>query len=137
RASPLLNRIIGGWSVSEIFTVQGGAPLGWGNVIYLGGDLNYNPRNIDGTFDVTPFNTVSTQQLASNIRTFPQRFSNLRAERINNLDAALIKNIPLFERLNAQFRAETFNTLNHTQFSTPSLSPTSSDFGRVTAQANW
>ena len=136
-ATKPVNAIIGGWSVSEIFTVQGGAPLSWGNVIYLGGDLNYNPRQIDGAFSKTPFNTISSQQLASNIRVFPQRFSNLRAERINNLDVALIKNIPVFEKLNVQFRAESFNTLNHTQFSTPSLSPTSSDFSKVTAQANW
>ncbi len=136
-AGPWLNRLIGGWAISEIYTVQGGAALSWGNVIYYGGDLNYNPRNIDKAFDLTRFNTVSSQQLASNIRTFPQRFSNLRAERITNLDAALIKNIGVVERLRVQFRAEAFNALNHTQFSTPSLSPTLSAFGKVTAQANW
>jgi hypothetical protein len=137
RAGSWLNHIIGGWSISEIFTVQGGSALGWGNVIYMGGDLNYDPRLIDDTFDTTRFNTLPAQQLASNIRTFPQRFSNLRAERINNLDTALIKNIGLFDRLRVQFRAEAFNTLNHTQFSPPSLTPTSTGFGKVTAQANW
>lgn len=137
RAAPWLNRIIGGWAISEIFSVQGGAPLGWGNVIYMGADLNYNPRLIDGTFDTTRFNTISSQQLASNIRTFPQRFSNLRAERVNNLDTAVIKNIAIVEGFRVQFRAEAFNTLNHTQFSPPTLSPTSTGFGKVTAQANW
>jgi hypothetical protein len=136
-AGPWLNRLIGGWSISEIFTIQAGAPMGWGNVIYHGGDLKYNPRSIDNAFDTSRFNTVPSQQLASNIRVFPQRFSSLRAERIVNLDAAVIKDIPIVERFRAQFRAEAFNVPNRTQFSPPSLSPTSAGFGKVTAQANW
>lgn len=51
--------------------------------------------------------------------------------------AGLIKNIAIGERFRVEFRAEAFNALNHTQFSTPSLSPTAADFGKVTAQANW
>jgi len=137
QAPSWLNRIIGGWSISEIYTVQAGAALGWGNVIYYGGDLNYNPRSIDGSFDTSRFNRISSQQLASNIRLFPNRFSNLRAERIVNLDGGLLKNIAIYERFRAQFRVEAFNALNHTQFSPPSMSPTAADFGKVTAQANW
>src|SRR5215510_7721581 len=132
-----MDRLIGGWSISEIFTIQAGAPMSWGNVIYYGDDLKYNPRSIDNAFDTSRFNMIPNQQLASNIRTFPQRFSSLRAERIVNLDAALIKEIPIVERFRAQFRAEAFNLPNRAQFSPPSLSPTSAGFGKVTAQANW
>ena len=49
----------------------------------------------------------------------------------------MIKNIAIVEGFRVQFRAEAFNTLNHTQFSPPTLSPTSTGFGKVTAQANW
>ena len=80
-AGRVLNRIIGGWMVNGIYIVQPGPPLGWGNVIYLGGDLRMNPRGIDNAFDTTRFNRDSRQQLASNIRTFPSRFANLRAGR--------------------------------------------------------
>jgi hypothetical protein len=35
------------------------------------------------------------------------------------IDASLLKNISLHERLNLQFRAEFFNALNRANFSTP------------------
>ena len=46
-AAPWLRTVIGGWSVSGIYTYQSGAVLTWGNVIYLGGDLEWDPRNVD------------------------------------------------------------------------------------------
>ena len=132
-----MNRLVGGWAASGIFVLQGSAPLGWGNLLYNGGDLNLDPRNIDHTFDTTRFNTNSTQQLGSNIRTFSSRFSNLRGDAINNLDVSLIKNTAITERVNLQFRAESFNLANRPQFSTPNLSATSTNFGKVTSQANF
>jgi hypothetical protein len=39
--------------------------------------------------------------------------------RINNLDATVIKRTRIRENLNAEFRAEFFNFLNHTQFLNP------------------
>jgi hypothetical protein len=35
-----------------------------------------------------------------------------------------------------QLRADFFNALNHPNFSTPNLTPTSSQFGQITSQAN-
>jgi hypothetical protein len=134
---PWMNRLAGGWAVSGIWVFQGGSPLGWGNLLYYGGDLNLNPRDIDRAFDTTRFNTVSAQQLASNIRTFSSRFSNLRGDAIRNLDVALIKNTQIVERVNLQFRAESFNVVNRPQFSNPSLSATSANFGKITSQANF
>ncbi|MBI1789075.1 MAG: TonB-dependent receptor [Acidobacteria bacterium] len=136
-AGPFWNRVIGGWVVNGIYTVQPGGPLGdWGNVIYLGGNLNLDPRRIDGAFDVTRFNRNSAQQLASNIRTFPTRFSTLRADGANNVDFSVIKNTPIREKLNLQYRCEFFNAMNHPTFNGPELSPTNSNFGRITSQAN-
>src|SRR5688572_9566895 len=51
--------ILGGWTASGHYTYQGGQVASWGNVIYLGGDLNWDPRNIDQAFDVTRFNRNS------------------------------------------------------------------------------
>jgi curved DNA-binding protein CbpA len=101
------------------------------------GDLNFDPRNIDRTFDTTRFNTISTQQLSSNIRTFSSRFSNLRSDPIKNLGVALIKNTGITERVNLQFRAESFNFTNRPQFSNPNLSAASASFSKVTSQANF
>ena len=50
-----------------------------------------------------------------------------------NLDLALAKRTRLFERLNTEFRAEAFNSLNHTEFANPVTSRTSPTFGQVTS----
>jgi hypothetical protein len=132
------NRLLGGWVVNGIYTWQLGAPLGaWGNVIYLGGDLHLDPRRV-GTpaFDTTRFVTSSSQQLADNVRTFSTQFGNLRSDGANNIDLSLIKNTRITERLNFQLRFEAFNAFNHAEFSSPSLSATSSAFGAITGQNN-
>ena len=135
-AGRLFNALLGGWTVNAIQTTQPGPPLGWGNVIYLGGDLQLDPRNIYRAFDVTRFNRNSAQQLANNLRTFPSQFATLRADGVNNLDLSVIKNVPLKERLRLQVRGEFFNSLNHAEFNPPNLSPTSTAFGTTTSQAN-
>ncbi len=135
-SGPIASRVVGGWVLNAIYTVQPGPPLEWGNIIYYGGDLQLNTRNIDRSFDRSRFNTSSQQQLASNVRTFPQRFNNLRADGVNNLDASLIKNIPIRERLRLQFRFEAFNALNRAEFDAPILNPVNSSFGRTQATSN-
>jgi hypothetical protein len=136
RAGPFLTRVLGGWSISGAYTRSSGVALGWGNVIYYGGDLHYNARGVNRAFDTTQFNTDSRQQLASNIRTFPSRFGNLRQDGPNNFDFSLLKDTPIKENLRLQFRAEFFNALNHPQFGTPNTTPTSSSFGMITSQYN-
>jgi hypothetical protein len=52
---------------------------------------------------------------------------------LNMLDLAASKTVRLAERVTLQIRADAFNVLNHTHFAAPNTSPTSTDFGRVTA----
>ncbi|MEO7142288.1 MAG: TonB-dependent receptor [Bryobacteraceae bacterium] len=133
----VVNAIAGGWVLNGIYTYQRGAPLTWGNDIFYGGNLNLNPRQVNGpAFDTARFNTNSQQQLSDNIRTFPTRFGNLRQDGANNFDLSLIKNIAIKERVHFQLRFESFNALNHPEFDTPNLSPTSSSFGLITNQPN-
>jgi hypothetical protein len=131
-----LNRLAGGWILNAIYTVQPGAPLNWGNVIYLGGDLQLNTRNVERAFDTSRFNTNSQQQLASNIRYFPSRFSTLRADGVNNVDMSMLKNTQITERVRLQLRFEAFNALNRAQFDVPQLSVTAANFGATLFQAN-
>jgi hypothetical protein len=63
-------------------------------------------------------------------------FDNLRADYINNWDLALIKSTPIREKVRIEYRCEGFNSMNRVDFDVPNVSPTSSSFGRVTAQAN-
>ena len=124
--------------VNGIYSYEAGTPLTWDtDAIYLGGDLQYDARNVNGrAFDTSPFVTASNQQRSVAIRTFPSRFSSIRADATNNLDASLLKNTHLTDRVNLQLRFEAFNSWNHVRFSAANRSPTNSSFGRITGQDN-
>jgi hypothetical protein len=94
-------------------------------VIYYGGPLALQGNQPDGlASDITRFNTVSSQQLASNIRTFNTSFNNLRRHPTKNLDLSVLKKFSLGERRYFQLRFESFNTTNHVTLGTPNLTPT-------------
>ncbi len=135
-ANRALDLVVGGWILNSIYTWESGGALSWGNVIYLGGPLNMQPRNLAQAFDVTRFDRVTANQLSQNYRTFPQMFNNLRSDAANNTDLSMLKNFTITERMKAQFRFEAFNALNRTAFAAPNLSPTSTAFGSITGQAN-
>ncbi len=135
-ASPWLRRIISGWTASGIYTYQSGPVVTWGNVIYLGGDLAWDARSLDQTFDTSRFNTNPAQQLDRNLRTLPSDFGRVRGDGINTLNLALIKNTSLGRGVNLQLRAETFNAFDRVQFGNPVLAPTNSNFGRIVSQVN-
>ena len=89
-----LNRLVGGWSLNGVYMWQSGQAVEWGDMIYFGGDLQWNASNIDRVFDTTRFNTDSRLQRSQNIRTFPSAFSSLRADSVSNLDLSAIKEFP-------------------------------------------
>jgi hypothetical protein len=131
------NAVLGGWALNGVMTLQTGSPLSWGNLIYYGGPLNLQTHQPNGpAFDITRFNTVSSQQLANNIRTLNTLFNNLRADPVKNLDMSVLKNFPIMEQKYLQIRFETFNTTNRVTFGAPGLTPTASTFGVITTQAN-
>lgn len=128
--------ILGGWNLSALYTYHEGAPLAWGNLIHLGGDLNYDPRAVNKSFDTTRFNTVSAQQLSQNYRTFPTQFNNLRLDGTNNLNISVTKDFALSEKVKLQFRADAFNACNHALFGAANLTATSAAFGVITNTTN-
>ncbi|MBN8731454.1 MAG: TonB-dependent receptor [Acidobacteria bacterium] len=135
-AGPWLNRLIGGWQMAGILNLQSGSPVGWGNVIYYGGDLQWDARNLNRAFDTSRFERAAALQLDRNVRTFNSGFSNYRADKIYNIDLSVIKSIAIVERVRLQFRAETFNLFNHAIFNGPNTDPVNANFGRITSQSN-
>jgi hypothetical protein len=136
-ASKVVDAFVGGWVLNSIYVWESGAALSWGNVIYLGGNLNYQPRNLTAAFDTTKFDTVSGDQPNSyNYRQFPTSFNNLRSDATNNADISMLKNFHILERVKLQYRFEAFNALNRPQFAAASLSATSKAFATITSQAN-
>ena len=100
--------------------------------------LPKDQRNVDRWFNIDAgFNRNTATQLASNIRTFPSRFSGVRADGPNNWDISFIKNTQIKEGTQLQFRAEAINALNHPQFTAPNTTVTSTAFGTVTGEFAW
>lgn len=139
--------LAGGWQLGGSWQNQSGQPLSFGNRIFSG-DLNLvalpnDERSVDGWLRRDPatgraygFNTNAAQQLdtASQIRTFPIRFSGIRGPGQDRWDFSLIKNFRFRERFNTQFRAECYNALNHPNLVNPNADPTSANYGIITNQ---
>jgi Carboxypeptidase regulatory-like domain len=73
------------------------------------------------------------------VRTMPIRFDSLRADFMNQFDAAIQRNFSLsrlYESASLQFRADMINATNHPVYNTPSTDWTASTFGNITSQAN-
>jgi hypothetical protein len=101
---------------------------------------------------VTTTSTTATSGKVANvvpnqyqIRTFPIRFDGLRADFLNQFDAAVQRNFALsriYEPLVLQFRVDMINVLNHPVYggsgtnNNPVTDWTSSTFAEVTAQEN-
>jgi hypothetical protein len=136
---PVAEFTLGGWQLGGVWQHQSGAPLGFGNRIF-NGDLNNivlpkGERSVNQWFNVNAgFNRIAGQQLASNLRTLPIRFSGVRGPNQDRWDFSLIKNFKIKERFTTQFRAETFNAWNHPNLFGPNTDPTSGNFGVITAQ---
>ncbi len=146
----LTDALAGGWQLNGVWQNQSGGPLAFGNRIF-NGDLGQvllpvNERSVDRWLRVVPsaanpnvlvpygFNSVSGQQLASNLRQFPIRFSGITGPGQSRWDFSLIKNFKITERFVSQFRAEVFNAMNHPNLGNPTVDPTSASYGVITSQ---
>jgi len=151
----LAQEILAGWVINGIATFQSGPPLGWGNIVYFGGPLNFNPHQPNGpAFDTSlfyfhdaavqtggvddPKKQIADQRIAltNNIRTFDTQFNNLRRDPTKNLDLSLLKKFSFGERRFFEMRFEAFNVTNRVGFGAPNLTPSNALFGQITTQAN-
>lgn len=154
----LSEAVFGGWQLQGIWQAQSGRPLELSN-LYFNGDPRTLRTKIDGSsvdaaFDTSGFYFTDAAvqtggvvdplkqrndpriRLSFNRRTFPSRLSGLRSQPLNLWDISIIKNFPFSERARLQLRGEFLNAFNHPQFNNPNLDPLSSNFGRITSQAN-
>jgi hypothetical protein len=135
---PVLNFIAGGWQLNGVYQHQSGQPIGWGQPLFTGDSstlvLDSSQRGADQWFNTSIFNRNNQQQLASNVRTFPFRFSNVRLDSQRRWDFGIVKDFKITERYVMRFRADTFNALNEVVLRGPNADPVNTAFGRVTAQ---
>jgi hypothetical protein len=135
----LVDYAIGGWQLGTVISRQSGDALTWGNIIFTGDGkdivLPKDQRSVDRWFNPNAgFNRIASQQLASNLRTFPLRFGNIRGDGQALWNFSAIKYFPITETVRFELRADCFNALNHPNLNDPNVTATSSTFGAVTAQ---
>jgi hypothetical protein len=127
--SPLTEEFVGGWSLSGIATLQTGFPFS--------PQLGYNPtgngdtRNparpaLNPNFNGKLYPKTVNQWFNPNAFAAPTpgTFGNAARDAftgpgLKDVDLSLAKNVRLREGVRAQFRAEYFNVLNKTNFTTP------------------
>ena len=139
-----LNHVLGGWQSAVTYEFQPGPLLAWGNLIYNGDVSKFETEaSLDSKTLNQWFNTaVPFERNANNFpaafhtRIFPRFFNGLRADGLNQWNANLLREFPIVERVKMQFRADVINLQNRSQMNPPDLSPTSTNFGRITSQTS-
>jgi hypothetical protein len=124
-----LNYVIGGWQWNNIITLQSGTPF----------DLNVNgsPENrpdisgpisvkidhstsqgiISGDFSAPPTNPIpNTPTTGDYLRPGDLGRNALYGPGFHDWDSGMMKDFPIKNRLNIEFRADVFNMFNHPQF---------------------
>ena len=164
-SSPALSRIISGWGINGITTLQHGFRLpmktsGSATIASTFGTGSVRPNYVPaGSFVVkgVTYNCNSNKQtpLSGNARinewfnvgcwnpaaayTFgnePRVDTSVFADGIKNFDLSFLKSTQVTERIAVQFRAEFFNVFNRKQFAQPDSSNGSSTYGQVMATNN-
>lgn len=128
-----VNYIIGGWQLNTISTLQTGVPL-----IVTGANNNLaNRPNSTGVsaaiedqtqyrwFNPQAFVNPPTYTYGNLGRTLP----DVRAPGVINIDASIMKDFAIRERLKVQFRAEAFNMPNHVNLGFPNAGFTAAKDG--------
>ncbi len=137
-----LSKIVGGWQVSALLSAQTGTPL---TPYYSGnvsGTLNYEDRpNVVGDPNAGPNTAQQWFNKAAFARPAAGTFGNAGRNVINgpglvNVDVAVVRMFRLSERFQIQFRAQSYNTLNHPNFNYPNATADSAAFGTITSAAD-
>ncbi|WP_162540000.1 TonB-dependent receptor [Granulicella sp. WH15] len=135
----VVRKIISGWQVNAIGTLQGGFPFS-----IAGSDVgSINEANSERANEVgNPFPAGFVKNI--NHWFNPAAFANpapgffgtssrnlLRGPGLANLDMSVMKNVKI-RPVDIQLRIESFNVLNHPEFGTPNNSVTSTSLGTIT-----
>lgn len=140
----VMNHILGGWQVAATYEFQPGPLLAWQNMFY-NGDLNTFEKDAtsgnktwDQWFNTSlPFErTAANQPAAFQTRVFPRFFNGVRADGLNQWNANVLRRISITERVRLELRGDFINLQNRSQMNPPELTPTSTNFGRITSQTS-
>jgi hypothetical protein len=130
--SPATDRLVGGWQVNSVFTLESGRPIGiTGANNQLASRPNWNP----GVSVFVPHQSRSALYKTGQLEWFnplafvnppdytfgnvPRELGNLRGPGTVNLDLSLFKTTHITEGTTFEFRIEAYNALNHPNLPMP------------------
>lgn len=145
----IVNYIVGGWEVNTVSIFQTGFPLQITQSTNFNSAFGYASQRPNAT-GVSSATSGSLESRLSNYIN-PAAFSTAGVFSFGNLsrtldmrgpgqvnwDMSVFKNFVIKETLKAQFRCEALNALNTPLFYGPNVSFGSSNFGKITSQANF
>jgi outer membrane receptor protein involved in Fe transport len=140
--NPILQRVVSGWEVSGIVTLQSGMPftINSGRDVANTGSGSQRPDRIaSGELSNPTINEwFDTSAFVLNA---PYTWGNsgrniLYTDGLKTWDASLLRNFAIREGMRLQLRGEFFNVLNHPDFGTPVTNLSSSNFGMVFGTSN-
>ncbi len=119
--------ILGGWSISGIYSYLSGRLLVFPQAVVAGDPLSGN-RTRQEWFNQDAFSRIP----AFTRRTNPWFIDGLRGPRFSNLDMTVNKKFTITEALALELRMEAYNLTNSFMGRDPSTSVTSGNFGQIT-----
>jgi hypothetical protein len=145
------NEAAGGWTVTSIFAINSGFPLGLGvsgtsafagtRPVYTGattltsGSTHHRLGGAGQTqsyFNPAGFRLPQSFELGN----VPRSAGALRGPLTFDDNVSVIKSFPIREELRLEFRAEAFNVLNKVAFGLPNTAVGTTNFGYITGQSN-
>jgi hypothetical protein len=144
-----MNVALNGWSLSGVVVIESGLPYSvtdsrGGTILGTNGSFaqfapGYSPNDValsspslNRYFNTSAFTAPPIVGNGTGLGNSPRNF--LTGPGFWNADVAVVKNLPLRERFNAEFRTEFFNLFNHANFANPGSSLASpSSFGVVSS----
>jgi hypothetical protein len=148
-AGPLIDTLVGGWHLNSIASFHTGKPV---NIVSNAGYADYpglRPNLAPGQNPTLPrhkrtitewFNTgafTSTPGQSNSVPIAGNAGRNLvRGPGYANDNFSLFKNFSLPQRMNLQFRAESFNLLNTPHYGNPNANRNSGSFGSITSASS-
>ncbi|MEO7648991.1 MAG: TonB-dependent receptor [Bryobacteraceae bacterium] len=143
-SNPVANGFLGGWTIGYIGEIRTGAPLGVAEQVNLTNSFSpANRPNVVGDPKISG-GRPRAEQIGQwfNIAAFaaPAQFTFGNAGRTTGygpgavgMDVSILKDFPIAERANVQFRTEILNFINNPNFELPNLMRGAPTFGRITS----
>ena len=145
-SSALVEALAGNWNLGTITRLVSGSPFdaqAGSDVANVGGSNQRAQRSGASPYLRKAFTSTTRPWLNPAAFSLPAVYTwgsesrnDLVGPSFKEVDLSVYKNIPVKERLKVQFRSEFFNIFNHSNYSTPTNTVTSSSFGLITSAAS-